>query len=220
MKPINSRDSLGKTLSSRNSDQYYKPFCDSKTLRIAIQNKGRLKAESVKFLKSFGINITDTERGLIGKCADKNAEILYVRHGDIPRYVENGVADFGIVGENVIYEKKFSIKKIRALGFGKCTLVIAVPKNSKIKTISDLEGERIATSYPNSLKKFLKENKINASIIEIQGSVEIAPLLGLADAICDITQTGKTLDENGLKRIIDVFESKALLIGNVLTSKL
>lgn len=182
--------------------------------RIAVQNKGRLKAESIKFLKSFGVDITDTERGLIGKCLDKNVEVLYVRHGDIPQYVQNGVADFGIVGENVLYEKKFSVKKIRALGFGKCTLVIAVPKTSKIKMVSDLEGERIATTYPNSLKKFLKENKINASIIEIRGSVEIAPLLGLADAICDITQTGKTLEENGLKRIMDVFQSEALLVGS------
>ncbi|MFA6528975.1 MAG: ATP phosphoribosyltransferase [Candidatus Gracilibacteria bacterium] len=200
-------------VSSRDSDLYYKPFCASKTLKIAIQNKGRLKEESIKFLKSFGVKITDTERGLIGKCADKNVEVLYVRHGDIPQYVQNGVADFGIVGENVIYERKFSIKKVRALGFGKCTLMIAVPKNSKIKVIADLEGERIASSYPNSLKKFLKANKINASIIEIRGSVEIAPLLGLADAICDITQTGKTLEENGLKRIIDVFQSEALVIS-------
>ena len=103
---------------------------------------------------------------------------------------------------------------VSSIGFGKCKLVIAVPKNSGIKTISDLEGERIATSYPNSLKRFLKENEINASIIEVRGSVEISPLLGLSDAICDITQTGETLKENGLKKIIDIFESEACLIQN------
>ncbi|EKD64291.1 MAG: ATP phosphoribosyltransferase [uncultured bacterium] len=190
-----------------------------KPIRIAIQNKGRLKEESVEFLKSFGLKILNSDRGLIGKCEGQNVEILYVRHGDIPVYVQSGAADFGIVGANVLNERKFYVKKNKSLGFGKCKLVIAVPKNSGIKTISDLEGERIATSYPNSLKRFLKENEINASIIEVRGSVEISPLLGLSDAICDITQTGETLKENGLKKIIDIFESEACLIQNGFSDK-
>lgn len=182
------------------------------SLRIAIQSKGRLQKPSEKFLKSLGFKFKTNGRNLIVQCKNKKAEILYVRNGDIPEYVGNQAADFGIVGENVLREKNKTFEIVQKLGFGACSLVIAVPKKSKIAGITDLEGERIATSYPNTLKKYLKKNGVNASIIEIKGSVEIAPSLDLADAICDISQTGRTLEENGLRIIATVLESQAVLI--------
>lgn len=181
-------------------------------LRIAIQGKGRLQKPSEKFLKSLGLKFKNKGRRLIVPCTNKEAEILYVRNGDIPEYVANEAADFGIVGENVLREKNKTFEIVQKLGFGACSLVIAVPKKSKISKIADLEGERIATSYPNTLKKYLKKNKVNASVIEIKGSVEIAPSLDLADAICDLSQTGRTLQENNLRVIATVLESQAVLI--------
>lgn len=183
-----------------------------KGFRIAIQSKGRLQKPSEKFLKLLGFRFKTRGRNLIVPCANKKAEILYVRNGDIPEYVENQAADFGIVGENVLREKNKTFEIVQKLGFGACSLVIAVPKKSKIVSIADLEGERIATSYPNTLKKYLKKESINASIIEINGSVEIAPSLNLADAICDLSQTGRTLKENDLRVIATVLESQAVLI--------
>lgn len=182
-------------------------------IRIAIQKQGRLKTPSLKYLDSLGLKFLEKNgKKLIVSCQNTNVEILYVRHSDIPQYVQDGAADFGIVGSNVLYEKDFNIKTIKKLDFGKCSLVIAVPFMSKIKKIQDLEGERIATSYPNSLRKFLSKQKISAVIIEIKGSVEIAPTLGLADAICDLTQTGNSLRENNLKPIATLFNSTALFI--------
>ncbi len=184
-----------------------------KTIRIAIQKEGRLKGPSIKFLKSLGIEITDSNgRMLVVPCKNSNIEILYVRHGDIPRYVENSTADFAIVGDNILFENNFNVNKIKKLNFGKCSLVIAVPSSSHIRKIQELEGERIATSYPNSLRKFLREKNINASIVEIKGSVEVAPSLGLADAICDLVRTGNTLKENNLRPIEKIFNSVAVLI--------
>ena len=151
-------------------------------------------------------------RTLVVTCKNADAEILYVRHSDIPQYAQNGASDFAIVGGNVLYEKDFKIREVEKLNFGKCSLVIAVPLDSSIQKIQDLEGERIATSYPNSLRKFLQKQKINAAIIEIRGSVEVAPALGLADAICDLTQTGNTLKENSLKTIETLFDSMAVFI--------
>lgn len=182
--------------------------------RIAIQKSGRLEAPSEKYLASLGLKFKKNNKNLIVPCRDSNIEILYVRNIDIPEYVKQCVAEFGIVGENILKEKKTNLEIIKKLGFGLCSLVIAVPKNSQIKKIKDLEGERIATSYPNTLKKYLKENKINAVVIEIKGSVEIAPSLNLADAICDITQTGNTLKENNLRPIATIFKSEAVLIKN------
>ncbi len=182
-------------------------------MRIAVQKDGRLRDESFEFLKSHGIEFSDKKgRALISTSKNNDVEVLHVRHSDIPQYVQNGAADYGIVGANVLTESDFNVRELKELAFGGCRLVIAVPHHSKIKKIKDLSGERIATSHPNSLRKFLRENKLHASIVEIKGSVEITTVLNLADAICDITQTGRTLKENKLKELVTVYESKAVLI--------
>ena len=182
-------------------------------IRIAIQKEGRLRNPSLEYLESLGLQFPkENGRTLVVPCKNADAEILYVRHSDVPQYVQNGAADFAIVGDNVLYEKDFKIREVEKLNFGKCSLVIAVPLDSSIQKIQDLEGERIATSYPNSLRKFLQKQKINAAIIEIRGSVEVAPALGLADAICDLTQTGNTLKESSLKTIETLFDSMAVFI--------
>lgn len=189
-------------------------------IRIAIQKEGRLKESSIEFLKSIGLQFSkEMERIFIIPCKNAAVEILFVRHSDIPQYVQSGTADFGIVGENILLEKNFKGKKIKKLNFGNCNLVIATPINSPIKKVEQLEGERIATSYLNTLRQFLQKKKINAAIIEIRGAVEITPSLGLADAICDLTQTGKTLKENNLKPIETLFSSSAMLIESPFESK-
>lgn len=175
--------------------------------KIAIQNKGRLCGPSLEFLRSVGLKF-DVQNGIILKCKNADVEILFVRNSDIPTYVQQAVADFGIVGSNVIYEGQYQLPILQNLGFGKCSLVIAAPEGNE-----NLDGERIATSYPNSLKLYLKKNGINASIIKIGGSVEAAPSLGLADAVCDITQSGNTLQENNLKILDKILDSEAVLIG-------
>ena len=188
-----------------------------KKIRIAVQKDGRLKDETFAFLETFGLKfIFGNDRNLITSSTNNKVELLHVRHSDIPQYVQSGAAELGIVGANVLAETNFTVKEIKRLSFGKCRLVIAVPENSKIKTIADLAGERIATSHTESLRKFLKKNKIHASIVEIKGSVEIATELNLSDAICDITQTGKTLKEHRLKEIAVVYESEATLIQSTL----
>lgn len=181
-------------------------------LRIAVQNKGRLMQPSLDFLKEIGLKFELREQLLVMPCVNADIEILFVRCGDIPAYVEQNVADFAIIGENVLYEKQSDLEILERLSFGICSLVIAVPNDSNLTNVKELEGERIATSYPFSLKKFLGKKAINAAIIEIKGSVEIAPTLDLADAVCDITQTGRTLNENGLRIIDKVLDSQACLI--------
>lgn len=191
-----------------------------KKVRIAIQKNGRLREASLLFLNSIGLKFDLGNNGrFIAPCLNKNLEILLVRNIDIPEYVKNGAADFGIAGQNVLYERRDKIKVLRKLGFGNCKLIIAVPRGGSIKTVRDLDGERIATSYPYSLKKFLAERGLNASVITIKGSVEITPEIGLADAICDITQTGKTLREHQLRVLTTIMKSEAVLIGKE-TSKL
>ena len=184
-------------------------------IRIAIQKGGRLQDPSLKFLRSLGLKFKLNGRELIVPCTNAEVELLFVRNSDIPEYVKGGVADFGIVGENVLFEKKYKFEVVRRLGFGKCSLIIAAPEKSEIKESSGLEGERIATSYPNSLRAFLKKKGVNAAVIEIRGSVEIAPSLDLADAICDITQTGNTLRENGLAVIDKIIDSEAVLVKSL-----
>lgn len=182
------------------------------TISFAIQSKGRLHEASVNFIHSLGINFERKGRELISHGENFDINILYLRGADIPEYVARGIVDFGIVGENVIDEKKLEVKKIKYLGFGKCKIVLAVPENSEIKTLEDLEGERVATSYSNILRNFLKKNNIRSSIIPIGGSCEIAPNINLADAICDITQTGNTLKENHLEILCEIMTSEAVLI--------
>ena len=184
------------------------------SVRIALQKSGRLREGSIKFLKQRGIDVPVTgQNGFVVPCGN-NVEVLFVRYSDIPEYVAGGAADYGIVGENLLYEENKKVAVRSKLGFGRCRLVIAVPKGSKIKNISDLEGERIATSYPHSLRRFLKKNRLGAAVVNIRGSVEAAPSIGLADAVCDLTQTGETLKANSLKVLAEVISSQAVLIAS------
>lgn len=184
-----------------------------KTLKIAIQKSGRLNEKSVEILKNSGLDFENYKSSLISPVRNFPLEILFLRDDDIPEYVQDGIADLGIVGENVINEKEVNVTYLQKLGFGKCSLKIAVPNNGLIKELSDLNGKSIATSYPNILKKFLADNKITAEIREISGSVEISTNLGLSDAICDLVSTGGTLKSNGLVPFSDVLTSEAVLIG-------
>ncbi len=188
-------------------------------LKIAIQKSGRLYDDSVKLLKECGIEFNNSLNRLRTEASNFPMEILFLRDDDIPQYVADKVADIGIVGENVLLEKQKDVKIFEHLGFGKCRLSIALPKGVKYKGIQSLDGMRIATSYNNILTGFLKKNKIKAEIHEISGSVEIAPGIGLADAICDLVSSGSTLFTNGLKEVETVMKSEALLIGNHKLSK-
>jgi ATP phosphoribosyltransferase len=184
-----------------------------KTLKIAIQKSGRLNEKSVEILKNCGLSFENYKSSLISTVSNFPLEILFLRDDDIPEYVQDGIADLGIVGENVITESGAQVSFLQKLAFGKCTLKIAVPNNSDITEISELEGKAIATSYPVILEKFLRENNVNAQVRTISGSVEIGPGLGLSDAICDIVSTGGTLKSNGLKPFAEVMKSEAVLIG-------
>lgn len=184
-----------------------------KTLKIAIQKSGRLNEKSVQLLKSCGLSFENYKSSLITTAANFPLEILFLRDDDIPEYVQDGIADLGIVGENVIAETRSDVAYIQRLGFGKCTLKIAIPTHSTITQLADLEGKSVATSYPVILKNFLDSQGVQADIRTISGSVEIGPGLGLSDAICDIVSTGGTLRSNGLKPFADVMSSEAILIG-------
>jgi len=185
-----------------------------KTLKIAIQKSGRLNEKSVEILKNCGLSFENYKSSLISTVTNFPLEILFLRDDDIPEYVQDGIADLGIVGENVITEVNADVTYLQKLGFGKCTLKIAIPNESEITDISGLEGKAIATSYPVILEKYLAENNVNAVVRTISGSVEIGPGLGLSDAICDIVSTGGTLKSNGLKPFAEVMKSEAVLIGN------
>jgi ATP phosphoribosyltransferase len=184
-----------------------------KPLKIAIQKSGRLNEKSVELLKNCGLSFENYKSSLISPVSNFPLEILFLRDDDIPEYVQDGIADLGIVGENVILETEVKVNYLQRLGFGKCTLKIALPNGSDVEELSHLEGKSIATSYPVILEKFLKENNITADIRTISGSVEISPGLGLSDAIFDIVSTGGTLKSNGLKPFADVISSEAVLIG-------
>lgn len=186
----------------------------SSNIRIAIQKSGKLSDESLSLIRECGIKL-DSEKGkLKTKATNFPVEILFLRDDDIPRYVYDRVADAGIVGENVASEKNYDIDYIEKLGFSKCRLSLAIPKNIKYTGLDDFEGLNIATSYPNILKKYLKEKGIHAEIHEISGSVEIAPSIGLADAVCDIVSSGSTLMSNGLKEVETILQSEAVLIAH------
>ncbi len=184
-----------------------------KTLKIAIQKSGRLNEKSVELLKNCGLSFENYKSSLISNVSNFPLEILFLRDDDIPEYVQDGIADLGIVGENVISETGVDVSFLQMLGFGKCTLKLAVQTHSSIQNIADLNGKSIATSYPVILKNFLDKNNIQADIRTISGSVEIAPGLGLSDAIFDIVSTGGTLKSNGLKPFAEVMKSEAVLIG-------
>jgi len=183
-----------------------------KKLKIAIQKSGRLNDKSIKLLKDCGISINNGNDQLKASARNFPLELLYLRNGDIPQYVEDGVADIAIVGENILAEDKKEIEIVEKLGFAKCRLSIAVPKDTVYSDLSYLEGKKIATSYPNSLRKFLDINGVVADIHKISGSVEIAPNIGLADAICDLVSSGSTLFKNSLKEVEIISPSEACLI--------
>jgi ATP phosphoribosyltransferase len=185
-----------------------------KTLKIAIQKSGRLNEKSVELLKNCGLNFDNYKSSLISPVSNFPLEILFLRDDDIPEYVQDGIADLGIVGENIIEETEVSVNYLQRLGFGKCSLKIAVPNNNSIQTLTELNGKSIATTYPVILGKFLQKQNIQADIRTISGSVEISPGLGLSDAICDLVSTGGTLKSNGLKPFADVMSSEAILIGS------
>jgi ATP phosphoribosyltransferase len=183
-------------------------------LRIAIQKKGLLSEKSLKLLKDCGIKISNSNNKLKSEALNFPIEILYLRDDDIPQYVEQQVADIGIVGENEMLEKNKEVAVSEKLGFAECRLSLAIPKEEKYPGVTFFKNKRIATSYPKILSKYFEEMKIEVEIEEISGSVEIAPSIGLADAICDIVSTGSTLLTNGLKEVETVLKSQAVLISN------
>ncbi len=188
-------------------------------LRIAVQKSGRLNEDSMRILKDIGISIENGKDQLKASARNFPLEVFYLRNGDIPQYLRDGVVDVAIIGENVLIEKGNDIDYVERLGFSKCKVSIAVPKESNANSLKDLDGKRIATSYPETVKKYLKEYNIDAQLHTISGSVEIAPNIGLADGICDIVSSGSTLFKNGLKEIEVLFKSEAVLAVSPLISE-
>jgi ATP phosphoribosyltransferase len=184
-----------------------------KTLRIAIQTKGRLNEDSLMLFEEAGIKLIEGKRRLISSAKNFPLEVLYLRDDDIPQCVADGVADVGIVGKNEVEEQKKIVDIIKHLGFSKCRLSLAIPKDVEYKGLSWFEGRKIATSYPSILNDFLAKNKIHSDIHVIAGSVEIAPGIGLADAIFDIVSSGSTLVSNRLKEVATVMQSEAVLVA-------
>tara|TARA_B110000971_G_scaffold72439_1_gene74354 strand:- start:5533 stop:6399 length:867 start_codon:yes stop_codon:yes gene_type:complete len=181
------------------------------TLKIAVQKSGRLKEDSMKLLKDIGVSIDNGKDQLKARASNFPLEVFFLRNGDIPQYLKDGVVDAAIIGNNVIVENGNSIESICNLGFSKCRVSIAVPKEMKYKSLQNLEGKQIATSYPNTVNAFLEKNNINANIHVINGSVEIAPNIGLAEAIVDIVSTGGTLFKNNLIEKDVILQSEAVL---------
>lgn len=188
----------------------------NEVLRIAIQKSGRLQEGSLKLLKDCGLSISNGKDQLKTQASNFPVEVLFLRDDDIPQYIEDGVADAGIIGENIFAEKQKAGEIIKRLDFAKCRLALAVPRTEQYTGIGWFAGKNIATSYPNIVSDFLKRNNITAGIHEISGSVEIAPGIGLADAICDIVSTGSTLLSNGLKEVELVMKSEAVLVARKL----
>ncbi|GEN74491.1 ATP phosphoribosyltransferase [Chryseobacterium hagamense] len=183
-------------------------------LKIAIQKSGRLYEESLQLLKDCGIFINNGKDQLKVSVDNFPMEIMYLRNSDIPQYLEDGVVDIAIVGENLLVEKQKNIGIIQSLGFSKCRVSLAIPKEIETDDINYFQGKKIATSYPNTLNRFLQENNISSEIHFISGSVEIAPNIGLADGICDIVSSGSTLFKNGLRETVTLMKSEAVLAKN------
>lgn len=184
----------------------------SSTLRIALQKSGRLTEKSIALLEQAGMKFDSYKGHMIVPVQNFDIELLLIRDDDIPEYVQDGVCDIGFVGANVTVEKKADVQVIHNLGYGKCRLSIAVPKNGAYKSGADLNGKRIATSYPNLTRTWFTERGMEVDIVTISGAVEIAPRLGVADAVCDLVSTGGTLKANGLVETDVIFESEAQLI--------
>lgn len=183
-------------------------------IRIAVQKSGRLYEDSVKLLKECGIDLRNVKDRLKTESDNFPLEVFFLRDDDIPQYVEDGVADIGIVGENVLLEKNKKTETVEELGFGKCRLSIAVPRAQEYDGVASLKGKRIATSYPFLVNSYLKTHNVTADIHEISGSVEIAPGIGLADVVADLVSSGSTLFMNGLKEVETILQSQAVLIKN------
>jgi ATP phosphoribosyltransferase len=183
-------------------------------IKIAIQKSGRLYDDSVDLLKKCGLKIDNAKGQLKAKIKNYDAEVFFLRNSDIPQYLEDGVVDLAIIGENVVEEKQSNVTNLLKLGFSNCRLSIATPKSLVYNDITDLEGCKIATSYPNTLNKFLKEKGVNADLHIISGSVEIAPSIGLADAVCDLVSSGSTLFKNGLVEQEIILNSEAVIAAN------
>lgn len=188
-------------------------------VKIAIQKSGRLNQDSLALLKNCGIAIDNGKDQLKATAQNFPVEIFFLRNGDIPQYLRDGVVDLAILGNNTLEEKGGDLEIIEPLGFSKCRVSIAIPKDKNFSSSKDLEGKRIATSYPNTVMSFLKKEDINAELHIINGSVEIAPSIGLADAICDIVSSGSTLFKNNLKEVITISESQAVLVQSPLIKK-
>lgn len=197
-----------------NTEMINIPSGDGGNLKVAVQKKGRLYDGSISLLKECGIDVSNGNNQLRVQAANFPLEVFFLRDDDIPEYVQDAVVDIGFVGENVVAEKNKEISSIEKLGFGKCRLSIAIPKNGALRSIDDLNRKKIATSYPWILSNFLNEKNITATIQEISGSVEIAPRIGLADAICDLVSSGSTLFSNELTELETVLRSEAVLISN------
>jgi len=187
---------------------------ESQNIRIAVQKSGRLSEESLKLFKACGIKFESGGSKLKTVSSNFPIEFLFLRDDDIPGYVEDGVADLGVIGENVLMEHIRQVDVVKELGFSKCRLSLAIPWNEEYSGIEYFQGKNIATSYPNLTNAFLTKQGIKVTTHEISGSVEIAPSIGLAEAICDIVSTGGTLLSNGLKEVATVFQSQAVLIAN------
>ena len=185
-----------------------------KKLHIAVQKSGRLHDESLKLLNDCGISIDNGKDQLKAIARNFPMEIFYLRNGDIPQYLRDGVVDIAIIGENLLIEKGNDISIKENLGFSKCRVSIAIPKEGAYKGVESLTGKKIATSYPNTVKRFLAEKGIDAELHIINGSVEIAPNIGLSDAVCDIVSSGSTLFKNNLKEVEVLFESEAVLAAS------
>jgi len=183
-------------------------------LKIAIQKSGRLNKDSLELLGKCGIKIDNYKDQLKASSSNFPIEVYFLRNSDIPKYINDGVVDLAIIGENLLIEKDYDIEIFQKLGFSKCKVSIALPESKEFNSINDLNSLKIATSYPNTLKKFLIKKQIKSSIHVINGSVEIAPNIGLSDAICDIVSSGSTLYKNNLKEVYVLHESQAVLAGN------
>jgi len=183
-------------------------------LKIAIQKNGRLSENSHRLLEECGIKFSNGAGVLKAKARNFPVEILFLRDDDIPQYVEQQVADIGILGENMVYEKNKDVDIMEQLGFAQCRLSLAIPKEDKYSGPAYFKGRKIATSYPRLLSEYLEKNGIKAEIEEISGSVEIAPGIGLADAVCDFVSSGSTLMTNGLREVTTILKSQAVIIGN------
>ena len=188
-------------------------------LKLAIQKNGRLTEETLSFLRSSGLEFESYQQRLFSTCRNFPLEIVYVRDDDISDYVKSGAVDLGVVGQNLINETRPNIRKLLNLRYGFCSLSLAVPKESTIKSVKDLDNKTIATSYPSSTEYFFKKRNIKVNIIKIKGSVEITPILGIASAIVDLVSTGSTLALNDLRIIEKLYDSEAVLLANPLSLK-